>query len=42
MDAHGTSALMGVLLLSAFMQSRQGTPPGQAQRAKFIEIDVGR
>jgi hypothetical protein len=37
-----TTALMAVLLLSAFMQAAPGPQSAQGQRAKFTEIDVER
>jgi hypothetical protein len=40
--ALATTALMGVLLLSAFMQAAPGAQSAQGQRAKFTEIDVER
>lgn len=36
------TALLAVLLLSAFMQSGQNAPAAEGQRAKFTEIDVER
>jgi hypothetical protein len=36
------TALMAVLVLSAFMQSGQGSQAAQGQKAKFTEIDVER
>jgi hypothetical protein len=40
--ALATTALMGVLLLSAFMQAAPGAQSAHGQRAKFTEIDVER
>jgi hypothetical protein len=40
--AFALSALVAVLLLTAFMQAGQGAAPAQGQKAKFTEIDVER
>jgi hypothetical protein len=40
--AFALTALVAVLLLTAFMQAGQGAAPAQGQKAKFTEIDVER
>jgi hypothetical protein len=37
-----STALMATVLLAAFRQAGQGTPPAREQKAKFTEIDVER